>query len=75
MGSVVNLKQDELPGNFVEGAEDKDEVDGDAAYRGRHLEGDRGEAAKDLVERAEERRRADVEVRLERIALVQMNVS
>ena len=39
------------------------------------MEGDRGEAGEDLVERAEERRRADVEVRLERIALVQMNVS
>ena len=75
MGSVEILLQDELPGNFVEGAENKDEVDGDATYRGRHLKGDCGEAGENLVERAEERRRADVEVRLERIPLVKTNAS
>ena len=39
------------------------------------MEGDCGEAGEDLVERAEERRRADVEVRLDMIALVQINAS
>ena len=39
------------------------------------MEGDGGEAGENLVERAEERRRADVEVRLEFNALVQINAS
>ena len=56
------LQMISLPCDFVEGAQNEDEVNGDAANWGRHLEGDCREAGEYLIERAEERRRADVEV-------------
>ena len=57
---TCNESEQFLPSNFVESAQYEDEVNGDAAYGGRHLEGDCSEAGKNLVQRAEERRRADV---------------